>query len=191
MNHFEERILDISKRKGYSHIGSCISVLPILCEIYEKKKKKDIVILDGAHSHVAHLVVREHYEGIKDIESLLDAHGIHCDKKAGCDVSGGSLGHGIGIGIGMAIVNPKRTVHVIVTDGSMMEGSNWEALRIKKDYDVKNLVIYCNFNGFTALTMIDRLELENRMRMFSKELNVYWSDNGKGFDTVEGHYKKL
>lgn len=149
-----KRILDISYKHKLAHLGSCLSVLPILEKIYKQKKEGDKVFLSGAHSHLAHLVVREEYEGLEDIEGLLEKYGIHCDIKAGCDASGGSLGH-LGIAVGMALANPKITVYAVITDGSSMEGSEWEALRIHSDLWSKglahNLLVYKNFNGYTAV----------------------------------------
>ena len=92
----KERILEISRKKGLSHIGSCLSTAEILDEIYQKKKKNDLVVLDNGHAHLAHLVAREKYEEMEGIEDLID-HDIHCNEEAGCDVATGSLGHGIGI----------------------------------------------------------------------------------------------
>ena len=83
------RILEISRKNDLSHVGSCLSVLPLLIEIYENKAPEDLVVLDGAHSHLAHLVVmeellREGYElgmGSKfDAEEKLKEFGIHCDR---------------------------------------------------------------------------------------------------------------
>jgi len=187
----EERIKDISRRKGLSHVGSCLSVLPILEYLYETKRDEDLVILDGAHSHVAHLVVREFYEGLQGIEKRLDDHGIHCDRKAGCDISGGSLGHGLGIGIGLALVNPNRTIHCIVTDGSMHEGSNWEALRLKHNLGVTNLKIYCNFNGYSAVAPVNIEKLEWQMKQFCSDITVYYTKNGLGENKAEDHYTIL
>jgi transketolase len=191
-----KRILDISKRKGLTHVGSCISCLPILIEIYEKKNVEDKVILCNAHAHLAHLVVREH-EGLLDfkkigtIEEHIDKFGIHCDREAGCDATGGSLGHGIGIGIGMALVDRSRDVYVIVSDGSMQEGSNFEALRIKTDLELNNLHIYCNFNGFSAVAPVDLADLTTRMIAFDPTIKTFLTENGEGFEGIEGHYKKL
>lgn len=187
----KQRILKISKDKGLSHIGSCLSVLSILVEIYEKKNPEDIVILDNAHSHLAHLVVKEKYEGLDCIEKLIEDHGIHCDRAAGCDASGGSLGHGIGIGIGMATATRSRNIYVIVSDGSMMEGSNWEALRIKRELKIDNLYIYCNFNGFTAVSSVDKYTFERRIKTFCPDVQFKWTKNGEGFEGVQGHYKTL
>jgi transketolase N-terminal domain/subunit len=168
-----------------------LSVLPILCEIYETKNPQDLVILDNAHAHVAHCVVQEAYNDLHDIKKLLTDNGIHCDRKAGCDVSGGSLGHGIGIGIGLALSNVDRTVHCIVSDGSMMEGSNWEALRIKNELGLKNLKIYCNFNGYSAVALVNREKLAWQMKQFCPDIIVHNTENGEGFWGIQGHYKVL
>ena len=192
-------ILRISKELELSHIGSCLSVLPILEEIYKRKKICDKVILDNAHAHLAHLVVMDSYRMIsvievtdqEHIEHIIKDFGIHCDRRAGCDVNGGSLGHGIGISIGMALTNLKRNVYCVVSDGSMQEGSNWEALRIKKQLRLKNLKIYCNFNGYTAVKKIDRSDLVKRMKAFCSDIKVRYTKNGKDFEGVYGHYKIL
>lgn len=185
-----DRIKDISKRHGLSHIGSCLSVLPILEQIYQTKGKDDLVILDAAHSHLAHLVVREKYEKLEHIENILDKEGIHCDRKAGCDVSGGSLGHGIGIAIGLYLATGKR-IHVIVTDGSLQEGSDWEALRIIHDMKLDQIGIYCNFNGYTAVQPYKSKWIEKRMKAFYGKVKFFHTKNGEGFDGVQGHYKVL
>lgn len=193
------RVIDISKKHSLTHVGSCLSVLPILEDIYKTKKREDKVIMDNAHAHLAHLAVREEYDqpdssGIVhlDAEDELVAHGIHCEKKAGCDASGGSLGHGIGIGIGYALAKPNTTVHVTVSDGSMMEGSNWEALRILDSLKLDNVKIYCNFNGYSALDEVDFYTLKTRMSNFVKGISYFRTDNGlPQLEGLKGHYDKI
>lgn len=194
----KERIITISRKLGLSHIGSNISCLPVLEEIYAKKKAEDIVILDNAHAHLAHLLFIQRF----NVEKFIKEYGIHCDRKVGCDASGGSLGHGIGIGIGYAIANPEKQVYVIVSDGSMMEGSNWEALRIAGDLYKKelmrNLHIRFNFNGYTAVENLKdtksfyprRLEA-TIYQLFGGDKVMYQTDNGEGFEGVQGHYKVI
>lgn len=201
MKQLVDRILQISKDKQLTHVGSCLSVLPILEEIYEKKKPKDKVILDNSHSHLAHLVVKEYYgllnQGLISViestylEYLLNTYGIHCDRSAQCDASGGSLGHGIGIGIGMALTDRTKDVHVIVSDGSMQEGSNWESLHLANELSLTNLHIYANLNGFTAVAQIDQIELEERILSFNPDVKIYFTQNGEGFEGVQGHYQKI
>ncbi len=196
----QQRILDISKKLGLSHIGSNLSCLPILEEIYANKKPEDKLILSNGHAHLSHLVVRGDdrgqillsNSGVCSIETLITVAGIHCDRLAGCDASAGSLGHGIGIGIGYALANRKRNVYVIVSDGSLMEGSEWEALRIKRELRLDNLIIYANLNSYTAVAVIDREELEHRIHAFDPTVIIKWTDNYlPEFDGVQGHYKVI
>lgn len=191
----KQRILDISKKLGLSHVGSNLSCLPILEEIYDKKKTSDVVILDNAHAHLAHLVVMEEcgesYAG--EAKELIEKYGIHCDVRAACDASGGSLGHGLGISIGYALADRTRDVYCIVSDGSMMEGSNWEALRIANDLRLSNIHVYCNFNGYTAVAERDPDKLARNMAYYAEFLVIQYrrTDNGEGFEGVAGHYLKL
>lgn len=228
MKQLVDRILQISKDKGLTHIGSNLSVLPILEEIYEKKKPEDKVVLCNAHAHLAHLVVKlnksfeedkkykpnivnnlhetssgiEYDENAFDEEfvdkayirrtkEIIEKYGIHCERSAGCDASGGSLGHGIGISIGMALSDRTKDVYVIVSDGSMQEGSSWEALHLANDLSLTNLHIYANLNGYTAVQQVDQIELEERILAFNPDVKIYFTQNGKGFEGVEGHYKRL
>jgi transketolase N-terminal domain/subunit len=96
----------------------------------------------------------------------------------------------LGISIGLALANPKITVYCIVTDGSMMEGSNWEALRLITEFKLANIHIYCNFNGYSAVAKINLEKLVARMRQFTS-VKVYYTDNTKRFEGIQGHYKKL
>jgi transketolase len=193
----KDRILAISKKLDLSHIGSNLSCLPVLEEIYAKKKPDDIVILDNAHAHLAHLVVKtqdSYDEHTTDyiIEESIEKFGIHCDRKAGCDASGGSLGHGLGIGIGYALADRKRDVYVVVSEGSMMEGSSWEALRLTDELKIDNLYIYSNFNGYTAVGKVNPHFLEEKMKAFVSDDYLIFNrtENGAGYEGVAGHYIK-
>lgn len=195
IDKLKQQILNISKELGLSHIGSNISALPIYLEIYEKKKPQDILIACNAHSHLAHLIVEYRSDtAYKEIvTNLIKKYGIHCDRKAGCDASGGSLGHGLGIGIGYALANRVRHVYVILSEGSVMEGSTWEALRTAEFLKLKNITVYCNFNGYSAVAEIDQEWLERALRNYapSLDLKIWHTENGKGFEGLQGHYKVL
>ena len=185
-----ERILQISKELGLTHIGSCLGMAQVLEEIYQIKNPEDIVILDAGHAHLAHLVAREKYEGLKDIEKLIE-HDIHCNRESGCEVSTGSLGLGITIALGRAIVNPGRNVYCVLSDGGCAEGSVWEALRIKTMLRVDNLIIYVNANGWGALGAIDLDWLEKRLRVFDPTTRFIRTNSDFGDITgVAAHYER-
>jgi transketolase len=151
----KRRIIDISYHYKLAHIGSCLTAVDIIKEIYDRRKPGEKFVLSSGHAHLAHLVVKE-ADGAIDfvreqyVETLIEKYGIHCDRKAGCDVSTGSLGHGIGIALGMALADRSKNVYCLLSDGEMAEGSVWEAMRIKTQYKVNNLKLYLNYNGFAA-----------------------------------------
>lgn len=181
------KILAISKKLGLSHIGSCLSVLPVLEEIYSKKKDGDFVLMDNAHAHLAHLL----FTNPKHAEEMIEKYGIHCDRRAGCDANGGSLGHAGGIAIGLALAHKDKDVYVIFSDGSIQEGSNWEALRIMEELKLKNIKCYFNFNSYTALAKVDLKKLSSQVLSFCPDALIKYTDNGGGFEGVGGHYKKI
>ena len=113
MNHKNKnlikRILDISYKNKLSHLGSYFSCLDIIDDIFNKKKEDDIFILSCGHAALALYCVIEKYHEI-DAEYLFNKHGGHPhldeDNKIYC--STGSLGMGITVAIGRAIVNTDK-----------------------------------------------------------------------------------
>lgn len=144
------RIITISYELKLSHVGSCITALPIIAEIYKIKKPDEKFVLSAGHAHLAHAVVMEHFGIIKDAAQNIKDYGIHCERQAGCDVSTGSLGQGLPISVGIALSDKTKNVYCLVSDGELAEGSIWEALRIWKEQKLWNLKIYVNWNGWTA-----------------------------------------
>ena len=186
-----ERILQISKELGLTHIGSCLGMAQVLEEIYQIKNPEDIVILDAGHAHLAHLVAREKYEGLKDIEKLIE-HDIHCNRESGCEVSTGSLGLGGAISAGIAIANRDRTVYTLTTYGAMAEGIWWETLRLKADMKIDNLKVHINCNGFGAFCTIDTNELEKRVHAFCPDVVIHRTNSNFGeFTGLQPHYEKI
>lgn len=184
MEDLKTEVLKISKSLGLSHVGSCVSMLPVLEEIYALKNPEDKVLLDNAHAHLAHLM----FTNPDDAEKMVKDFGIHCDRRAGCDATGGSLGHAGGIAIGMALANPSKTIYVVFSDGSIQEGSDWEALRLMKILKVPNIRCYFCLNGFSALAGVDSDELSSRILAFCPEAQIRLTENGEGYEGVAGHY---
>lgn len=183
-----ERVLEISKQEQLSHVGSCISMVEVLQEIYEKKSPEDIVIISAGHSHLAHLVAEEKFNNKRINLPLKD---IHCNEDDGCEVSTGSLGLGITVALGRAIADKTRDVYCVISDGEAAEGSVWETLRIKADR-VDNLKIYVNANGFGALGEIDIDQLEERLKAFDHTIQVRRTSSDFGdVRGVHAHYRKI
>jgi len=72
----------------------------------------------------------------------------------GVEMTGGSLGHGLGIATGAALgyrLDGKQSkIHVEVSDGELQEGSTWEAANTAAAFHLDNLVCWVDCNGIQA-----------------------------------------
>ena len=72
----------------------------------------------------------------------------------GMEITGGSLGHGLGIGVGMALglrqKGSKAFVYNLMSDGELGEGSTWEAAMSAAHHDLGNLICIVDFNDQQA-----------------------------------------
>ena len=194
----QNRILEISKKKKLSHIGSCLSVSQILDDIYANKNADDIVILSSGHAGLALYVVLEKYLG-HDAEELFDKHGVHPNRDLNNDIylSTGSLGMGVTVAVGAALASPQKTVYCVLSDGECAEGSVWESLSFIHRNKINNLRIFINANGFSAYDLVDIEHLKNKVSAFCSSEVVKVVDTSQ-LDpnlplsrTLEDHYKIL
>lgn len=172
------RILEISKKHNLSHLGSCFTALPIIYDIYSKKKSEDKFVLSSGHAGLALYVVLEHFYKI-DAEHLLEKHGIHPERDLEqlLEVSTGSLGLGITIATGLAIGNPSLNVYCLISDGESAEGSIWESLRFIDENNISNIFIHANINGWAAYKSVDPNKLAKQLRAFLPNINIHFTNN--------------
>ena len=187
----KKRILEIAYKHKLGHLGSYLSAVPIIDEIYRNKSSEDIFILSSGHAALALYVVLEKYEG-KNAEELFIKHGghPHRDEKNGIYCSTGSLGLGITVAVGRALANKNRKVYVLISDGESAEGSVWEALRFIKESNLSNIQIYVNVNGYAAYDKVDVKYLVDRLKVFLPTINIrYTSVNQYSFlRGLNAHY---
>lgn len=171
--NLKRRIIEISYKYKKSHIGSCLTALDIIEEIYNLKKKREKFILSEGHAAIALYCVLEKHEG-RDPEYLLKKHGIHAgrDEKNGIWCTTGSLGQGLPIAVGMAMADKTKNVYCMISDGETAEGSIWEALRIKTDNNLDNLKVYVNLNGYGAYGKINSIKLIKRLKAFCPDIII-------------------
>lgn len=167
LKDLKKRILDISYKHHKAHISSSLIAIETIDQIYKKRKPNDPFILSSGCSGLAVFVTLEKYLH-KDAEKLFLKYGTypHYNLKDGMYCSSGSLGHGIGVAVGMALANKKRNVYCVVTDGECSEGSVWEAFRIATELKLRNLFIYIIANGTGAVKQIDTDRLEKQIRSY-------------------------
>jgi transketolase len=177
IDKLNKRILEISIKHNLSHLGSCFTALPIIFEIYNKKKPEDKFILSSGHAGLALYVVLEHFHGV-DAEHLLETYGIHPERDLDqfVEVSTGSLGLGITIAAGIAVSNSNINVYCLISDGECAEGSIWEALRFIDDENLSNVEIHANLNGWAAYKEVNTEKLTNKLKTFLPNINIHYTD---------------
>lgn len=170
-----KRILNVSFENRLSHLGSCLSSVDLIEEIYNIKRKDDIFVLSNGHAGIALYVVLEKHGYIKNLDTIKKLH-IHPDRneELGIHVSTGSLGQGLPIALGMALADRTRTVYCMISDGESTEGSIWETVRVASDKNITNLKIILNANGWGAYDKVNVQLLKRRFKAFGfniKEVN--------------------
>ena len=177
-----KRILEISFKRGLSHIGSCLSCVDIIHAIYKVKKRKEKFVLSNGQAGFAYYAILEKFGYLK--KNKAEKLHVHPDRnpKNGIDVSTGSLGQGLPIAVGIALSNRKQNVYCTISDGECMEGSIWEALRIASENRLDNLKIVLNANGWGAYSKINLDVLRKRIEAFGcKVVNA----NGHNLDALQ------
>ena len=189
-----DRLLNLSYEHKLSHLGSCITVLPILEEIYNTKMENDIVVLSSGHAGLAQYVVIEKTSNGKiNAEDLLNDMGIHPvrDPKNGIHVSTGSLGCGILVAVGLALADKSKNIYCVISDGECAEGSVWEALSFCNNHKLTNLIIHVNINGYSAYDSVDREYLENKLKVFLPSIIIHQTKNPDFLGGLNAHYCKI
>lgn len=190
----KHRICELSYKYGLSHIGSCVTSVDIINTIYYCKGDDEPFILSSGHAGLALYCVLEKHNGI-DAEQLYKKHGVHPNRdiENGIYASSGSLGHGIGIAVGMALADRKKNVYVLLSDGECMEGSVWESVRIAHDNNLDNLKIYINVNGYSAYGETNDREIMERFNIYDVNAEIK-NTNTLDFPflkELDAHYYKM
>ncbi len=161
-----KRIVHVLGRGGRGHVGTSLSLVEILRVLYDKVLRydpnsprwpqRDRFLLSKGHGCIALYVLLQE-KGFFPEEELWKfcrfdgILGGHPDPKVpGIEVSTGSLGHGLPIGVGMAL-NAKyekvsHRVFVVMGDGECDEGSVWEAAMSASKHKLDNLVVMVDYN---------------------------------------------
>ncbi|RPF77842.1 MAG: hypothetical protein CBE14_000565 [Rickettsiales bacterium TMED254] len=192
--NLHQRLLDLLYTNEEEHVGSCFSCIDYLDEIWSNKNKDDVFILSNGHAAYALYVLLEKYEGI-NAQKLVDKHlghpNLDYENKIYCTT--GSLGQGITVGVGAAIASPNKNVYVSISDGECAEGSVWESLRYAQEYNLKNMHVHVNLNGYACYDPIDADYLERRLNAFMPRINIHKTSSSRFsfLRGIEAHYIKM
>lgn len=165
---YRRRILDISQQVSALHVAPAFSCLEIVDSIYHELMRRardggtpDTFLMSKGHGCLSQYVVLEQLGVLstKDIEmyckpgGCLGAHPDH--GVPGIEASTGSLGHGLGMAVGMSYADrlkgDDRVIYSVLGDGEMQEGSIWEAIMMAANLRLNNLVVFADINDFQGL----------------------------------------
>jgi len=172
----KKRIVEIAFKHKLGHLGSYLSSVEIIDEIYSKMNKDDIFILSSGHASLAMYVCIEKYFGI-DAEMLFLKHGghPHRDEDNNIYCSTGSLGLGLPIALGRALSNLNRKVWVLISDGEAAEGSIWESLKTIQELNINNIEVFVNINGLCAYKEVDIDYMSIRLKSFLPRIELRYT----------------
>lgn len=169
--NIRREIVRMSHRTRAPHLGSCLSCVDILVAAYwsvlnldpaqPAADGRDRFILSKGHAAAALYAVLAH-RGFFPLAELatFNQPGSHLPEQPspagapGIEAATGSLGHGLSIGLGMALAArikqvPYR-VYVVLSDGECNEGSVWEAAMFAGAQQLANVVAIIDFNRWQA-----------------------------------------
>jgi transketolase len=194
-------ILRMIKAGKTGHVGGALSSAEILTSLYFKLMRvdpknpswsgRDRFVLSAGHKCLvlyAALAERGFFD--KDVldtygalDSKLPGH-PNMHKLPGVETNTGALGHGLaiagGMALGLRLDKSDAKVYVVMGDGELAEGSNWEAAAAASMHKLENLIVFVDRN---------RLQISGpTVDVMSYEpLDERWKSFGWGVRTIDGH----
>ena len=198
--------------KTAAHPGPALSCADIVTALYFKymdidslnpeKEDRDRFILSKGHACPAQYAAlaekgffsKEEFKNFRHPSGILQGHPTY-RKTPGVDMTAGSLGNGLGIGLGMAyylkkIKGYKSRVYVILGDGEINEGTVWEAVMYAPVVKVNNLIAFVDINGFQSCGSCDGIlpmpDLARKWSSFGwKTIEIDGNDMEQVSDAIE------
>lgn len=158
------------------HPGPALSITDIITVLYFKLLRIDPVnpewpdrdrfILSKGHACPALYVAlaergffdKKHLATFRHAGSILQGH-PDMKKTPGIDMTAGSLGHGLGAGVGMALAaridKKDYRIYVLVGDGEMQEGLMWESIMSAGHYCLSNITLIIDRNRWQSCDAVD------------------------------------
>lgn len=194
-------ILEMIYKTKSPHIGSSFSTVELLVALYFKilsinaenpaDFNRDRFVLSKGHGCPAlyavlakrGLIDKKFLDGFARDGGTLEQHPTR-NLALGIEISSGSLGHGLSIGVGMAIAakydKASYRVFVFLGDGELNEGSNWEAIMFANQHRLDNLVAIVDHNKLQAM--------EKSSEIINMEpLKEKWEAFGWQTKEIDGH----
>lgn len=146
-------ILQMSYEAGACHLGSALSCVDILVDLFDNVIEDDDIFLFGKASGVAtyYAILAEKGYFAKDkLVEYIKNYPLPSKEVEGVLHSFGSLGHALSVATGLALSDRNRRVFVLLSDGECQEGSTLEAVAFAGHHNLTNLYVIVDNNGIQA-----------------------------------------
>ena len=187
------------------HPGGSLGCVEFFVTLYKRVLKvddnsdsNDMFILSNGHiSPVYYSTLArsgyfkvEELDSFRKIDSRLQGHPTNHDNLPGINISSGSLGQGVSVGLGIALSkklnNDDSLVYVLTGDGELQEGQNWEAFMFAAAKKVDNIIVTVDYNGQqidgSTKDVLDIGDLKSKFESFGwKVLEI---ENGNSLDEI-------
>jgi transketolase len=166
--HLRRLVLRALAAADKGHVGSALSLIEIFRVLYNDVahhdparptwEGRDRIILSKGHGCLALYAVLadQGYFPADKLDTFCQRHsflGGHPERELdyGIEASTGALGHGLPFAVGIALAHQRMgtavRVYVVVGDGELNEGSNWEALLLARKHALGNLIVIIDHNA--------------------------------------------
>ena len=187
------------------HPGGSLGCVEFFVTLYkrvlkvdDKSDSNDMFILSNGHispvyystlARTGYFKVEE-LDSFRKIDSRLQGHPTNHDNLPGINISSGSLGQGVSVGLGIALSkklnNDDSIVYVLTGDGELQEGQNWEAFMFAAAKKVDNIIVTVDYNGQqidgSTKDVLDIGDLKSKFESFGWK--VLELENGNSLDEV-------
>ena len=183
-------ILEMAYKGQSVHVGCAFSLVEICAVLYRsilnlgdkspRAKDRDYLVMSKGHGVMAQYACMRELGWLTDhdIQNYFgegtELKGLSEGNIPGLEVSSGSLGHGLSVGVGLALASQKkkenRNVFCIVGDGEMNEGSIWEGILFASHFKLDNFFLIVDENKFQAMgstkEVMDMGDIRNKLEAF-------------------------
>lgn len=175
-NQTRQIVLKLVHHANASHVGGALSMADILSVLYNgflkispetvSHPERDRFLLSKGHACTALYAVlaqkgffseAELFENYTHDGAFFTSHTNH--HLAGVEISTGSLGHALPVACGLALAakrqNKKYKTVVLLSDGELNEGSNWESILFAPHHKLDNLVAIVDYNHIQSFGRVE------------------------------------
>jgi transketolase len=188
------KVLEMIHKAQTCHISSNFSIIDVATVLYENLKVEDEVVWSKgwASASIYYFLHKQGKITAGQLDSFPNDPFLSLAETTvpGVHVTGGSMGHGLPVAVGMALAKKRAgesgKVYCIMSDGEMNEGTTWEAAMVAAHHQLENLCVIVDKNGWQAMGRTrEVIDLGNLAYKWNSFFFASVSIDGHDYDKIE------